>query len=793
MAVDPGAGHSFVGRAEVVDALRRRFDEVRSGSGRVTLLVGDTGVGKTTLVSEFVPEMRAHGVRVLVGRAPAVDDPPPFSLLQAAIQSAQDDPLLRSDPDPSMGGGPMLIGFVPGLDEVVADKPVGLEARLLDYLGGGEGDGARTREQLLTDLADRFEDLTRHGPTVLILEDLDHADTSSLAAVEFFAQELEDRPLWILATARPPEALSSTGRERLERFQGSTSAERLLLRALTSAETQEYLRRGHPSAELSSEEIERRFSETGGNPHLLEQFDQRPARESELGRPGPVPRDEGAQEVLDLAAVLGPEFPFSLLLKASEADEEHLAEEVDRLVGQGVLFERPGELLEFPQDRLREEVYNYLSERRRRVLHRRAGSALEVLGRADPARIYALARHFYLGREVQKSVKYNRIAAEIAERALAPEVAWEHFMHALESHRQMKPEDLAGEAELVLGLARISEELGVLKESEEILREFLDRTQGDVRLSPGRRATLEVFLCRVLAAEGNLPATAELAQKVLATPGLDDQLLVQIGARHHLGMVAYYEGHYPEALAHHTEEIELARRVGNPQVLARAQIWRVANLQMLGMVEQAIAEARVVTAARDRLGSVRESAMAHLVLGDILADARSPPADRKQALEEYATAIKFAEQAKDPRRLGWALYKSSELLREEGRFREAVEMVERAYHILGEVGDQVGLAVSLRARGRIAMDQGDLDRAEVDLLDALRLLEGTRNALEEIDAILRLGQLAWARGDTETARQSLAKLAQLNPAQLRPDLRRELEDLERALGERSSRPQTGPA
>lgn len=793
MAGDPGAAPSFVGRVEVVEALRRRFDEIRSGSGRVTLLVGDTGVGKTTLVSKLVPEMRARGVRVLVGRAPAVDDAPPFTLLQSAIRSAPDDPHLRSDADPSTGGEPIMIGFAPGLDERAAEKPVGLEARLLDSLGGGEGDRARTREQLLTDLADRFLEFTRHGPTVLVLEDLDHADASSLAAVEFFARELRDRPLWILATARPPEALSSTGRQRLERFEGSTGAERLLLRAFTSAETEEYLRRDHPASNVSREEIERRFSETGGNPYLLQQFEERPAREGEVGERGRTPRDEEAQQVLDLAAVLGPEVPFSLLLKASEEDEEHLAEEVDRLVAEGVLFERPGELLEFPQDRLREEVYNYLSERRRRVLHRRAGAALEVVGRADPGRIYALARHFYLGREVQKSVKYNRLAAEIAERALAPEVAWEHFMHALESHRQIKPEDLDGETELVLGLARISEELGVLKDSEEILREFLGRTQGDGRLSPVRRGALEVFLCRVMAAEGNLPATAELAQKVLSTPALDDQPLVRLGAYHHLGMVAYYEGRYPEALAYHTKEIELARRVGNPQVLARAQIWRVANLQMLGMVEQAIAEAREVTAARDRLGSVRESAMAHLVLGDILADARSPPADRRQALEEYARTIKFAEQAKDPRRVGWALYKSSELHREERHFPEAIEMAERAGHILGQVGDQVGLAVSVRARGRIAMDQGDLDRAEVDLLEALRLLRGTNNTLEEIDAILRLGQLASSRGDQDGARQRLAELVRMNLPQVRPDLREEFDSLEHALADGSSSRKVSPA
>lgn len=185
--------------------------------------------------------------------------------------------------------------------------------------------------------------------------------------------------------------------------------------------------------------------------------------------------------------------------------------------------------------------------------------------------------------------------------------------------------------------------------------------------------------------------------------------------------------------------------------------------------------------------------MAHLVLGDILADARSPPADRRQALEEYARTIKFAEQAKDPRRVGWALYKSSELHREERHFPEAIEMAERAGHILGQVGDQVGLAVSVRARGRIAMDQGDLDRAEVDLLEALRLLRGTNNTLEEIDAILRLGQLASSRGDQDGARQRLAELVRMNLPQVRPDLREEFDSLEHALADGSSSRKVSPA
>ena len=784
MEGEAGPGGSFVGRSEAVEALQRRFGDLRAGAGGVTLLVGGTGVGKSTLIAEFIHGVRDGGVRALIGRAAALDDPPPFSLLQSAIDSAKEDPLLRSDDDPLLGGGGALIGFAPGLGDVTFPAPVGIEARLLDLLGGtGRPDG-RSPDQLLTDIADRFLEYTRHGPTVLVLEDLEHADKSSMAAVEFFANELQNRPLWILGTTRPADALSASARLRMEAFGTATRADQVVLRPMNSEETSDFLRLTHPAQELSPEEVERRFSESGGNPYLLQQFDHRsPSTEDvEAGAGSSLPSSEDSgREALDVASVLGSEFPFALLLGVSEAPEERLAEEVDRLVGRGLLFERPGELLEFPEDRLREEVYNYLSERRRRLLHRRAGRALEGMGIADPSRIYALARHFYLGRDGPKSEQYNRIAAEIAERALAPEAAWDHFSRALESHREATPDDLDGEAELVLGLARITEELGVLKEAETILRDFFERERGDPRLSPGRRAALEIFLARVLTDQGDMPAAAELAKKVLDSPGLEDQRLVRVGAHHQLGQAAYYEGRYPDALAHHTEEIALARQVGNPQVLLRAQIWRVAALAMLGDTHRAVAEAREVTDARDLLGSVRESAQAHLFLGDILADARSPASDRHDAIGEYAKAIQFAEKAKDPRRVGWALYKTSELLREAGRLDEATASVDRACVILGGIGDQVGLSMSVKVRGQIAMDRGDLDRASTDLLEALRLLRGTNHTLEEIDVLLRLGQLSWARGDAAGVGRYIVELEGLRLTNVRPDLADEYTALRAAL------------
>ena len=782
MAAEEGAGRPFVGRVEAVEALRRQFEDARAGFAGVTLLVGETGVGKSALVTHLVEEIRGRGVSVLLGRAPPLDDPPPFSLLRSAIESA------HADSSPSAGSAPMapvspvLIGFAPRLGEETLPNLVSIEQRLLDALGGADERGEQARLRVLTELLEQFLEVTRHGPLVLVVEDLHRADESSLAAVEFLVAQLEHERFWLLATCRPYVSLSASGRARLERFETVSRARKVVLRPMTSGEVADYLHWSDPSRVYAPEEVARRYSESRGNPLLLQQLDHRASS-------GGVPAAEGVslgpeeQRAIDVAAVLGPEFSFDTLLRVSgEEDEEHFTEIVDRLVGAGALLERMGEVLAFPGDQFREQVYSRLPERRRQLLHWSAGETLEATGRAGVATVYSLARHFYLGRSGAKSVKYNRLAAEIADRALAPEAARDHLLRAVESQRDVTPENIETESELVLDLVRVTEELGHLADAERTLRAFLDREQDDPRLSLRRRAGLEVFLSRVLTDQGKLPAASELAQKLLTTPGLESEPVLLVGAHHQLGMALYYAGEYAEALHHHTEELELARKVGNPLVTLRAQIWRVAALAMMGPTDEAVAEARALTIARDGLDSLRESAQAHLFLGDMLADARCTPAQRQEALAEYARAVEFAERAHDPRRVGWANYKTGELLREARRFDEATEALDTASAIFEEVGDQVGLSMTTKVRGQIAMDQGAHDLAERHLLEAHRLLKGLHHTLEELDVLLQLAELSLARGERARTEEYVREIERLRLSALRPDLAPEFERLQRSLG-----------
>jgi tetratricopeptide (TPR) repeat protein len=793
MSADAGSGRGFVGRVETVQALRRRFEDARAGHGGLTLLVGETGVGKSELIAELMGTIRQPGVQVLEGRAPALDAPPPFSLIRSAIESARG--LVQAAEPEGFGFAPegVLIGFAPRLDDAVISSPVHVEQRLLDALQSADHRGDGGHLTLYDGIAAQFSQFTRRGPTVLVLEDLHRADESSLGAVEFLARQFQERPLWILATTRTPTTLPEARRVRIEALAESTHAERVELRPLSSSEVAEYLLRTNPDRSFSPEEVTRWHSESGGNPLLLEQLDRRlavggpagPRLRIDASSPVPLPAMDAAEErVVATAAVAGSEFSFLLLLRSTGEEEEHLAEVVDRLVGAGVLLERPGETLAFVDDRLRSRVYDGLTESRRRLLHQRVGEALEATGTADVPTVYALARHYHLGKVDDRSINYNRIAAEIALRAHAPEVAIEHLTRALESHRRVAPDDWEGETELVVELAQQVDLVGRLKEAEEMLRSHLGRRGLRKRLSTPVLALTELYLARLLTDQGEWHAAERTIQGILerAGPGeLEGHPTVLIALHRLRGEVFYYAGRYPDALAEHSEELRLADAAGNELAHALGEVRRANVLAMMGRGDSAARDCRHAAETLERLGDLSEAAHARLFLGVIIAGIPGEPPQHAQAIQEFSEAIRLAEKAHDLRRVGWALFNTADILREIGRHDEAVERNTRSREILERIGDRFGLVNSMIVAGKLLIDTGDYERAEVELLDAYRLARELKAQADEVDVVLRLAQLSYARGDRASARRRVVELDRRRLPELRPDLAVEFESLKNVL------------
>lgn len=784
MAADPEPPRRFVGRDETVAALREQLDDVLSGRGGVTILLGESGVGKSALLDELADTVRRRGFPLLMARAEAVDDPLPFSLIREALGSGQ----VGSPPVSERPASGAPEAGRRGLD---AQGPSGgttetedFESRLLRTLENAEDRGLVSRDRVFQQITDAVLELARGRPAVLFFDDLHRADESSLAALEYLANRLRARPMWILGSSRSFASLTEAKFSRIESFHRSTGATEILLRPMKEAEVATYLALIEPGKKFTPLEVARILAESRGNPRLIQHTLHRLASSHvvrDRSETALSPLNQDAAQVLGVAAVLGPSFSFDLLQGASGLDRSRLVEVIDHLVNRGVLFERPDDLFEFPEDRLREEQYGRLTENQLRAIHLRAGKAREATESSDSSRVFGLARDFYLGRDDQKSLEYNRIAAEIAERASAPDIARSFLARALQNQRNLDPEDRESEALQVLELARVTYEMGRLKEAESTLQGFLDRTKDDTDLSPRLRASNELLLAQTLTAQGNLRGSAEIIGRVLGSGGLASEPLLLIGAHHQLGLILYYQGRYTDALAEHTAELRLSEKVHNDRLATHARKWRAADLMMIGQVDEALSEAREVAATLDRLGSAGESAQGHLFLGNLLADTKSNPDLRREAIQELGKAIQLGEEARDPRRVGWAHYFTAEILLAEKRLPQAAQSAASAYEILGRVGDKVGQGVSAKVIAQVAMANGSLDVAESSLREAERLLEGSDHKLEEIDVGLRTAQLYALRGDRSRALAKAADLERRGLRIVRPDLAAEFDELRKSI------------
>lgn len=181
-------------RAHVTQEVRTAYDDAASGNGRVVMLVGEPGIGKTRLAEELEASTSGKS-RVLWGRCPEQQVAPPYwpwaQLIRAYVADSDADQL-RS----ILGRhGPTLAELVPEVREAVPD--------LADPPETTDPDEARFK---LFDAVSSF--LSRAAgsePLLLILDDLHCADTASLKLLEFVAVGVPDVPLMILGTYRDLE------------------------------------------------------------------------------------------------------------------------------------------------------------------------------------------------------------------------------------------------------------------------------------------------------------------------------------------------------------------------------------------------------------------------------------------------------------------------------------------------------------------------------------------------------------------------------------------------------------
>ncbi|MGE5273181.1 MAG: BTAD domain-containing putative transcriptional regulator [Verrucomicrobiota bacterium] len=438
-------GGGFVGREPELAELTAGLGEVLGGRGRLFLLQGEPGIGKSRLADELISRAKARGTTVLVGRCWEAGGAPPYwpwtQSLRAYVRGADPDVVRRQ-----LGAhGADVAQIVLELRELFPDLP---EPGSEPF----ESDAARFR--LFDSTAMFLRAASAQRPLVLVFDDLHAADEPSLLLLRYVASVLEDSRILVVGTFRD---LDPTVRDPLETTVAELGREpvtrRIRLEGLSRQEVgrlAELTASAVPSERLVAE----LYSETEGNPLFVSEIVRLLAAEGRLdGAEGRIPIPETIREaigrrlrilsdecrrVLSLGSVFGREFGLVALERVADyTGIDTLLSVLDEAITARVVEQVPGSLgrLRFGHALTRETLYEAIPATHRTRLHRRVAEVLEALyaGNPDP-HLAELAHHFSLAVPAappEKAVEYATRAAGLAAQLLAYEEAVRFYELAL--------------------------------------------------------------------------------------------------------------------------------------------------------------------------------------------------------------------------------------------------------------------------------------------------------------------------------------------------------------------------
>ncbi|MFN2226070.1 MAG: protein kinase domain-containing protein [Anaerolineae bacterium] len=708
----------IVGRERELAQARALWQQAVAGEGQVLLISGEPGVGKTRLVRELAAQVQVTGGRVLFGQCYAEGGPPyaPFAeILRHAFREAE---------DPATG--------LPA--QVVADLLIlapTLQARFPDVPPNPPLDPQSEQQRILENTATFFAHLSQERPLLLVVEDAHWAGSGTLALLRHLARRTRRRHLLLVSTYREAEldasrpfhsALADLNRERL--------ATRLKVPPLTLEGTRKLL------MTLFDDEITDEFNagiyrETEGNPFFVEEVCKalvdsgqlyfaggewhRPSME-ELGIPQNVRLaiqsrlarlPEEAQEVLQLAAVVGREFQFDVLAAAADRGDEALVLALESAEGAQLVQEvsgRAGGTFSFAHALIPATLAEGLSGLRRRRLHRRVLGALQ---RLRPNDFEALAHHAHHAGDLEAGLEFSLRAAEKARRLSALDEALFHYERALEVAQVLEvPDRLLDIYEAIGEVHHIRGDAQAVAAFEQALALASD---------PRRRAAIKAKIgtIDILLGGGRCLDYLEQAIGEMDPESQRDdraQAIAAIGRYHH------NHARHRQAIEHLDRARQIAEVDGQPGTLTFVYAYLAGAYQHLAEIEASTAWARQLLALGERGGHPHATCIGH----EYLAEDACIMGHWRRGLEQAELERQIAAGTGLAARVAWSHYSKAMAHLGLGDLRAAEDAARAALERADTLRDLRLGTLASAILATILLDRGQPDAAEALAHDAVQ-------------------------------------------------------------------------
>lgn len=588
----------FIGRESELTTLRGALERAEGGRGQIALLVGEPGIGKTRTANVIADEAKGAGAQVLWGTCYEWEGAPPYwpwlQVLRSIIDSLDDDRLRTL-----IGtNAPVIRQVLPELGERIPElqPPPTMEPEQARFL-------------LFQAVAGFLTAVSANHPVVIVLDDLQWSDTSSLLLLLFVAQNIRQARILIVGTYRDVEVdrehpLTGT----LAELSREHHVQRLHLRGLSDDDVRRFVREtsGQPPSDALVSTI---YAETEGNPFFIGEVVRLLASEGRLSDAGAAPLRRVPESVrgvirrrlnrltaednriLALAAIAGRVFSVHMLAEITASRIDALLDTLDTAERARLIepYDTPGQY-RFAHALVQETLYDDMSTAARMRVHGEIAAAIERRRQGDLAPSYSeLAYHYSRTAAVgagEKAVEYATKAAEQAAAGVAWETAIGYYQMALRALDTHAGATERQRCEILLALGEAQNRAGSgagriigAGNSVETTATFMEAAR--VARAAGlvehfARAAHGIVGPSLSVAQGFNEASQLIREALESIPKSDSELYASLlagYAAHRSTLMAidkeaWNQGTYTDLQAAADEAVAMARRLGDPATLS---------------------------------------------------------------------------------------------------------------------------------------------------------------------------------------------------------------------------------
>jgi predicted ATPase len=733
-------GPPLVGRSSEIDTLQKCAHALMAGNGQAVFLISEPGIGKSRVQLELKNRFKPGEIQVIEGICRSFSRSTTYAVFDEIFRqlfTIDADDLPEAMREKLIKNLPLVLkldaaALTPEAREAIVHIGSILGLKLAEEFDVAidQMEAQEIKASIFRSVAWFYRQLARQKPLMLVLENLHHADTTSIELIAYLFDAVRQDPVMLVLLMRPMREHPSAKLPPIAKKVLDDRATEISFSRLSDPECDQLLRHllkvervpdailtmvraradGNP---LYIEEIARSMVDdaiverTDGELRLIRDLDQVSIPGSIQGLvmaridklPGTL------KDVLHIAAVLGPTFKHELLKRIAKIDD--LDARLAQLNELGIVFESksfPEIEYSFRNVLTQEAIYSTLLLKRQKELHAQIAKEIEQLyaTRLDD-QVELLAQHYIGAADAAKAFEYLVKAGYKAKAAYSNQDAARYFTDAIEQagHLAMRPYELG---DVRVALSEVQELQGDMEAAIQTLHEAAGLIADDVR-----KADVLRNIGRIEEKRGSAKKAGEIYAEALGI------------------------------LKDHPDAVETG-------MLYMNQSWVMNRLRQYDAAIETAMKAVEIFEAHQAADKI---AYAYNNLGVIY----EHKGDFDKAHEYSQKSLDLFTEQGNKRQMGNLLLSLGYLYNKKKELDVALDYFEQSFQTMDRIGNRFGAGTALMSKGRCYVDVGKLDEAESSLAQALRIHRELDLKRKVVANELALGNVLLRKNDVGSARK----------------------------------------